>query len=126
MNSGDRNSLRCDQGADHGVKLRQHLLDFVGSMRRDIYAHREGFALTAQHQRGNIGAQFDFRQRLRQLFHHRNIDDVQRSMMQCDSRHRRMDIDEEPSQVAIPQRCSCCFLSNDVSMHLCGGDMLTG
>ena len=51
MHGGDRHFLAADQGPNHGVKLGQHVRDFVWSVRGNVHANRERFARAAQYQR---------------------------------------------------------------------------
>ena len=77
VHGSNRDLPAGDHGSNHGVKLAQHGLNLVGSVRRHIDARRKRSALPAQHEDRHIRTRFDLPQRLRQLLHHRNVDDVQ-------------------------------------------------
>jgi len=102
MDRGDGDFLRRDQDPDHGMKLSQHVLDLVGSVRAHVDARRKRSALSVENDHGDIMVRLDLRQRMRQLLHHGDVDDIQGRMAQHNASNWRCDIDCETGV-----RCLC-------------------
>ena len=95
VNGSDGHFLCGDQGADRGVKLYKHLFDFVGRVCRDVDSCGKGFTGPGQDDCGNVRSRFDLRKRSGELFHHPDVDDVQRRILERDAGDGRIKLDFE-------------------------------
>ena len=82
MHRSNRDFFHSDQRPNHAMELCHHTLNFIGSMRRHVDARRERLTFATHHHNRDIRTRLDFREHPSQLFHHRNVDHVERRIAQ--------------------------------------------
>src|SRR5262245_30368155 len=87
-NRGDRDLMGGRQKADHPMELAEHQPDLVTRMGRNIYSGREVLASATQDNHRRFMMALQFVQRILELVHHPEIDDVLAFMSERDARHR--------------------------------------
>ena len=77
MHRCDCNFSRCDQVANHGMKLLEHCGDFARRVGDNIDSCGEAIAVPAKNDSRDFRLNFNVCQSRTELLHHREIDDVE-------------------------------------------------
>ena len=77
------------------MEFREHLLDFLRSVSRNVHTGGKALPLTGEDNCGDVGPGFEFSQCMAEFLHHGNVDHVQRRMAQSDPRDGWSYIDSE-------------------------------
>src|ERR1700756_2322596 len=92
--SSHQNFARGHHDTKYRVEFCEHFLDFVGSMGSNINARRERLLRSGEDNYRNTCLALHFPEGARELLHERNIDNVQRRMIELDARDRRSNVEQ--------------------------------
>ena len=72
-------------------------MNLLGDVGFDVHSRGKGVSAALENNCRNVSARFDFREHTPQLVHHREVDYIERRILQRYTRNRRIKLNLEPS-----------------------------